>query len=157
QYNVLATDIYKQVIGQQNFEMGAVVGVVLLVPAVFAFAVDRVARRRQVALLSARAVAYDPRPNRAFDLVMLGYCVAVAVFLVSILAVSQYAALVKFYPYNLSLGLSHYRFDAIHATGWAPYLNSVRMALYTAAAGTVLVFAGAYLVEKGRGFLAGRA
>ena len=29
-FNVLATDIYKQVIGQQNFEMGAVVSVVLL-------------------------------------------------------------------------------------------------------------------------------
>ena len=27
QYNVLAVDIYKQVIGQQNFEMGAVVSV----------------------------------------------------------------------------------------------------------------------------------
>ena len=41
QFNVLATDIYKQVIGQQNFEMGAVVGFVLLVPAVLAFVVDR--------------------------------------------------------------------------------------------------------------------
>ena len=41
QYNVLATDVYKQVIGQQNFEMGAVVSVVLLVPAAVAFAVDR--------------------------------------------------------------------------------------------------------------------
>jgi ABC-type spermidine/putrescine transport system permease subunit I len=37
QFNVLATDIYKQVIGQQNFGMGAVVGFVLLIPAVFAF------------------------------------------------------------------------------------------------------------------------
>ena len=40
QFNVLATDAYKQVVGQQNFEMGAVVGMVLLVPAVLAF-VDR--------------------------------------------------------------------------------------------------------------------
>ena len=30
---VLATDIYKQVVGQQNFQMGAVVGVLLLLPA----------------------------------------------------------------------------------------------------------------------------
>jgi iron(III) transport system permease protein len=157
QYNVLATDIYKQVIGQQNFQMGAVVGVVLLIPAVFAFAVDRVARRRQVALLSARAVAYEPRPSRAFDLAMLGYCVAIGVFLVGILAVSQYAALVQFYPYNLTLGLRHYAFGAIHQSGWAPYANSVRMALATAVTGTALVFAGAYLVEKARGFPAGRA
>ncbi|MCC2665158.1 MAG: putative 2-aminoethylphosphonate transporter, permease protein, partial [Geminicoccaceae bacterium] len=40
-YDVLATDVYKQVIGQQNFEMGAVVSVVLLIPAALAFAVDR--------------------------------------------------------------------------------------------------------------------
>ena len=36
-FNVLATDIYKEVVGQQNFEMGAVVSVVLLIPAVIAF------------------------------------------------------------------------------------------------------------------------
>ena len=50
-YNVLATDIYKQIIGQQNFEMGAVVGVVLLIPAVFAFTMDRVVQRKQMATL----------------------------------------------------------------------------------------------------------
>ena len=61
QFNVLATDAYKQVIGQQNFEMGAVVGFVLLVPAVVAFALDRQIQRRQVALLSARAVPLEPR------------------------------------------------------------------------------------------------
>ncbi len=41
QFNVLATDAYKQVVGQQNFEMGAVVGMVLLTPAVLAFVIDR--------------------------------------------------------------------------------------------------------------------
>ena len=66
QYNMLATDIYKQVIGQQNFQMGAVVSVVLLAPALLAFAVDRIVQRKQVALLSARAVPYEPsqRPLR---------------------------------------------------------------------------------------------
>jgi iron(III) transport system permease protein len=156
QYNVLATDIYKQVIGQQNFEMGAVVGVVLLIPAAVAFAVDRLARRRQVAFLSGRAVVYEPRPSRAFDATMLAYCTAVGVFLAGILAVSQYAALVTFYPYNLTLGLSHYRFASIHTSGWTPYLNSIRLAACTAAVGTALVFGGAYLVEKTRGFAAGR-
>ena len=40
-FNVLATDVYKQVIGQQNFSMGAVVGMMLLAPAALAFVVDR--------------------------------------------------------------------------------------------------------------------
>src|SRR3546814_4505176 len=46
QFNMLAVDIYKQVIGQQNFEMGAVVSVVLLIPAIFAFTVDRFVQKR---------------------------------------------------------------------------------------------------------------
>ena len=37
-YNLLATDIYKEVVGLQNFEMGAVISVVLLLPAVVVFA-----------------------------------------------------------------------------------------------------------------------
>jgi iron(III) transport system permease protein len=39
-YNVLAIDVYKQVIGQQNFNIGAVVGLILLAPAVTAYAID---------------------------------------------------------------------------------------------------------------------
>jgi iron(III) transport system permease protein len=157
QYNVLATDVYKQVIGQQNFEMGAVVSVLLLIPAAFAFAVDRFVRRRQVALLSTRAVPYEPKPSPWFDALAFGACALIALFLLAMIAVSQYAALVTFFPYNLTLTLKHYRFDAISVSGWWPYLNSIRMALYTAAIGTVVVFVGAYLVEKGRGFATGRA
>jgi iron(III) transport system permease protein len=157
QYNVLATDVYKQVIGQQNFEMGAVVSVLLLIPAALAFAVDRFARRRQVALLSTRAVPYEPKPSPWFDAAMLGTCAAIGIFLLAIITVSQYAALVRFYPYNLSLTFYHYNFDIRDGGGWGAYANSIRMGLYTAVVGTVVVFVGAYLVEKGRGFLVGRA
>ena len=99
---MLATDVYKQVIGQQNFQMGAVVSTILLVPAALAFFVDRMARRRQVALLSIRAVPYQPTPHRAFDRAMLAYCAVIGLLLLGMVAVSQYAALVKFFPYNLS-------------------------------------------------------
>ena len=156
-FNVLATDIYKQVIGQQNFEMGAVVSVVLLIPAVLAFVVDRIVQRKQVALLSARAVPLEPQPKRGFDAIMLGFVLLVSVFLIGMLAVCQYAALVKFYPYNLSLGLQNYQFDVMDGGGWDAYYNSIKMALYTAFFGTIVVFTGAYLVEKGRGFGQGRA
>jgi iron(III) transport system permease protein len=137
--------------------MGAVVSVILLVPAVFAFLVDRAVRRRQVALLSARAVPYEPKPRPGFDLAMLAYCVAIGAAILSIVAVSQYAALVKFFPYNLTLTLAHYDFDQKGGGGWASYANSVRLAFLTGVIGTVIVFVGAYLVEKARGFAFGRA
>jgi iron(III) transport system permease protein len=151
QYDLLATDIYKQVIGQQNFEMGAVVSVVLLAVALAAFAAMRLVHRQQVSLLTARAVAFEPRPNRAFDAIMLVYCALVAAAIVGVIAVAVASSFIKFWPYNLSLTLRHYNFDLAAGGGWKAYANSLQLAAWTALAGTAAAFLGAYLVEKGRG------
>lgn len=156
QYNVLAVDIYKQVIGQQNFEMGAVVSVVLLIPALVAFAVDRLVQRRQVALISARSVAFEPKPHRRFDSLWLAYCALVAVFVVGILGMCQFAAFAKLWPYDLTPSLRNYNFDLMDGGGWASYWNSINMALWTAGIGTAIIFVGAYVVEKMNGFAVGR-
>lgn len=157
QFNVLAVDIYKQVIGQQNFEMGAVVSVVLVVPAILAFAIDRLVQSKQVALLSARSVPYAPSPNTRTDRIFLVYSSLVALFIVGLLAVCQFAALVKFWPYDLSLSLNNYQFDKMDGGGWGSYFNSIELALLTAVIGTSVVFFGAYLVEKTNGFRVGRS
>ena len=39
-FNVLAVDVFKQVIGQHNFSIGAVVGLLLLMPSIVSFAID---------------------------------------------------------------------------------------------------------------------
>jgi iron(III) transport system permease protein len=156
-FNMLATDIYKQVIGQQNFQMGAVVSIILLIPAVIAFSVDRIVQKKQVALLSARAVPYEAKPSRRFDMIMLAFCSLVAFLILCMLGMAQYAALIKFWPYNLELTFENYNFDLANGGGWDSYFNSIRMSLYTAVVGTAIIFFGAYLVEKGRGFMAGRS
>ena len=155
-FNMLATDIYKQVIGQQNFQMGAVVSVILLVPAVVAFTVDRIVQKKQVALLSSRAVPYQPTPSPRRDWVMFAFCSLVALLILAMIGMAQYAALIKFWPYNLTLTFGNYDFELANGGGWDSYFNSIRMALYTAAIGTAIIFFGAYLVEKGRGFVVGR-
>jgi iron(III) transport system permease protein len=151
-FNVLATDVYKQVVGQQNFEMGAVVGMVLLIPAVLAFFADRVAQRKQVALLSARAVPLQPKPKAMKDAALLAYCSIVGGLIFGVLAVAVWASFIKFWPYNLTLTIEKYYFSNFDSSGWEPYWNSLRMASLTAVIGTVVVFAGAYLIEKSRGF-----
>lgn len=157
QYNVLAVDIYKQVIGQQNFEMGAVVSVILLIPAIAAFVVDRMVTKKQVALLSARSVPYQPKPNRRFDALCLAWCSLIAAFILGIMATSQLAAVVKLWPYDLSFSLKHFAFDRMDGGGWASYYNSIRLAGLTAIFGTIIVFLGAYMVEKTEGFRTGRS
>ena len=151
QFSVLATDAYKQVVGQQNFAMGAVVGFILLIPALLAFATDRVIQRRQVALLSARAVPLVPRRHRVADSLATALCLGLGLMIVGVIAVAVWASFVTYWPYNLSLSLKNYNFAEFDAAGWEPYFNSLQMAAIASAIGTVLIFFGAYFVEKGRG------
>jgi len=157
QFNVLAVDVYKQVVGQQNFEMGAVVSVVLIIPAVIAFIVDRIVQRKQVAILTSRSVVYEPKKNRNFDSAMFVYCCLISFFIFTILGMCFFASFVTFWPYNMSLSLDNYQFDLMDGGGWDSYYNSIRMASYTALFGTIIVFCGAYFVEKSRGLKKGRS
>jgi iron(III) transport system permease protein len=156
-YNVLATDIYKQVIGQQNFVMGATVSVLLLTPAVIGFAVDRMAQSRQVALLTGRAVPLVPKPNRALDGAMFLFCLLVVLAIGLVIGTALLASLINVWPYNLSLSLRHYDFNRVGGGGLSSYWNSLRMAFYTAIFGTAIVFGNTYLIEKGKGLVSGRA
>ncbi|GEP56340.1 putative 2-aminoethylphosphonate ABC transporter permease subunit [Reyranella soli] len=151
-FNVLATDVYKQVIGQQNFSMGAVVGMVLLAPAAIAFLVDRVVQRKQVALLTARAVPLIPKPKLGRDLFFTAFCTVVAAGILVILGMAAWGSLIKYWPYNLSLTLANYDFTNFDASGWDSYFNSVEMAVGAAVFGTTLMFVGAWLNEKTREF-----
>ena len=88
---------------------------------------------------------------------MLSYCLVIAFILVGMLGVSAYASFVKFWPYNLSLALKNYQFDLMDGGGWAAYWNSVKMALATAFFGTLIIFTGAYLIEKSQRYRRFRA
>jgi len=151
QYNVLATDIYKQVVGQQNFSMGAVVGMILLVPAALAFFADQMAQRKQVSQLSSRAVPYQPKPISVRDWAYLGYCSFISALILTIIVIAAWASLIKFWPYDFSLVFKNYDFNAIEPNGWASYTNSLEFAGLTAVFGSLFIFSTAYLVEKGRG------
>jgi iron(III) transport system permease protein len=150
-FNVLATDIFKLVIGQQDFQKGAVVALLLLAPAVLTFGVDHLVRRRQTAMLSARAVPYRPKPVRWFDATMLLYCAIVALLVLAMLGMAIFASFVKFWPYDLSFSWRHYQMGLFDAEVGPAFVNSLLMAAGTAVFGTALVFVGAYLLEKTHG------
>ena len=146
-YNVLATDIYKEVVGMQNFQMGAVISMVLLVPAMIAFFIDRYSRKKQISLLTSRSVVFKPKKHFKVDMIMLGFCSALALIIILMIGMAQYGAIVKFWPYNLNFTLKNYDFQ-VAGLGWDSFYNSVRLAFYTAIFGTIIIFVGAYLIEK---------
>ena len=148
QFNVLATDIYKQVVGQQRFEMGAVVSVLLLLPALLAFAADRYVQRKQIASFTAQSVPYKASVNPARDRLGVALLLPTIVFIGVILGTAIYASFVTFWPYNLELSLKNYQFDLMAGGGWDAYLNSIKMALGTMVLGTIFVFFNAWLMER---------
>lgn len=149
-FNVLATDIYKHVIGQQNMSMGATVGILLLVPSLAAFAIDRVLERRQSAVVTSKSVPYRPRANAFRDRIFLAYCATIALVIFIFLAVVAIAALVRVWPYRLDLTLGHFYFERTAGGGLSSFVNSILVAAMSAVAGVALCFPFAYLCEKCR-------
>ena len=150
-FDVLAIDIFKQVIGQQNFNKGAVVSLILLLPVLFAFSVDWIMRRRLQAQFSSRAVPYVPRPSPGFDRTMFAFCSLVSLIMLAVLGMAVYTSFIKLWPYDLSFSLRHYVYGLIDAGVIVDYFNSLKMAFYSALFGTIFIFAVAYLLEKTRG------
>ncbi|SCK28368.1 putative 2-aminoethylphosphonate ABC transporter permease subunit [Vogesella sp. LIG4] len=147
-YPVLAMEAYKQVIGQQNFPRGAVIGLLLLLPALLSFAVDRRLQRRQGAQLSARAQPLQPLRQPWLRALATLFCSVVALALLALLGTAVAAAFMRQWPYQLGFSLQHFDFDMVDGGGWPAFGNSLRLALWTALCGTPLVFLGAWCSSR---------
>ena len=154
-FDVIALDIYKEVLGQQNFQLGSVAALLLLLPSALAMVIERIAAHRQAALISSRSTAYRPRPSAARDAAFGGLSAVIAFCILAVFAVCQFAALVKLWPYDLTPSLNQYDLDRVDGGGWSALTDSVWLALATASLGTALAFMGAYIAERtpARGWL----
>jgi iron(III) transport system permease protein len=146
--SVLPLDIYKLVIGRFDFEMGAVVGVLLLLPAVIAYGVDVIARRLQRSAISGKSTPIEPQPDRLRDGVLGLFATLIAVAIVGVFGMAIFGSLVKFWPYNLTLGLQNYTRLLEDADEARAIVNSLTMAGSTALVGTALVAITGWLVAR---------
>jgi iron(III) transport system permease protein len=147
-FDVLALDIYKAVLGRQDFQLGAAAALFLLAPSVVAVIIERLAARRQAALVSSRSTDYRLAPDPVRDGVLGVVCGLIALVIVAVFAVCQWAALVKLWPYDLSLCLDQYQLDRFDGGGWSALIDSVALGLATAGLGALAAFAGAYAAER---------
>ncbi|WP_447773635.1 putative 2-aminoethylphosphonate ABC transporter permease subunit [Variovorax boronicumulans] len=149
-FNVLSVDVFKQVVGQHNFSIGAVVGMLLLLPSIISFVIDYVVRRKLKAQLTARSVPYTPKPRKVADAVLTLFCTVVCGLLLATIGMAVYTSAISLWPYDLSFTLKHYHFVLVESDMAAAYGNSLMVAMVTAVAGSLIVFVGAYLIEKTR-------
>jgi len=145
-YTVLASEVYNQVIGQANFEMGTVIGMVLLIPAAIAAIVEKRVSARQYAMISEHSKPLVSRMDRGRDLLLAVPVVAVSAAILSVLAVVVFASFVHLWPYRMDFSLRHYAFDV--QNGIQPLWNSIYISVMAGALGVLVVTAAAYVIEK---------
>ncbi|WP_336010014.1 putative 2-aminoethylphosphonate ABC transporter permease subunit [Acinetobacter calcoaceticus] len=147
-FNMMALDVYKQIIGQQNMSMGAVISILLLLPAVFVFIFDRIQSKRHARFQAFQTKPYVSASNKKLEVVLSLFCGLVSGSILLIIFTAVLASFIQSWPYDLSLTLAHYSFEYVDGGGWAAYFNSVRMALFSTVFGTALIFMGALLTER---------
>ena len=150
-FNVLATDIYKQVAGQFNMSMGAVVGTLLLIPAVISFIADRLVSSKNAGTINAKATKLTIQKNRGRDAFFFGFCSTITLCFLFLIASLFIGALTKYYPYDMGFTWKNFIFNQ-SSGGIDSFFNSLKMSFFTAAFGTAFVFIYAYLMEKTDGF-----
>ena len=137
-YSILATEIYNQVVGQMNFNLGAVVGIMLLLPTVLAFYLERVAAQRQFGSVSDMAVPIVPSWTPRRDLPMTVAAWLIALLPVVTVGVVVFASFVWLWPYRFDLTLRHYAVKV--AGGYDPLWTTIYISLLAGAFGTLLTF-----------------
>jgi len=151
-YRVLATEIFSQVSGQQNFGMGSVVGIILLLPALLSVYIERVASQKQFGGSSESRIPLRPAPARWRDALLGLVTHATALAIWAIIAVVVFASFVKLWPYNMSLTLANFHVNI--ASGYQPIWTTLYVSVAAALIGIVLLFLLAYGVRNLQGRVA---
>lgn len=149
-YSVLATEIYSQVIGMNDFASAATMSVVLIVPCLAAYLANTywVGSRSYVTVSGAARTVLRPTPP-ALRWPLLAVAGGAALFIALVYGLIPVGSLVRLWGADWSLSLHHYAFESTAEGAW-PVWNSVRLALAAGAAGTVVALGIAWIVERRR-------
>lgn len=140
-FPVLATEIYNQAIGSQNFAAAAFLSLWLLVPCLVAFYFAGRVKTHGQAQGARALVARDL--GTCAQAINVTTCVIVAMQLATLVAVI-YGAFVTFWPYVPELTLANFAFKN-STYGIAPWINSLVLAAGVALLGTVISMTAGYL------------
>lgn len=147
-YTVLATDIYIKVVGQNNMSMGAVVGIILLIPSVVAFFIDQKVQKKQGIVFNAKSKEYVAKKKKIRDIFYYIYLSIICLMIIAVFITIFVSAFSKLWPYDLSFSLKNFIFYDYNGGVGIFFRNSVILATLSGIAGTLITFMSAYLIEK---------
>ena len=145
QFKTLPVMLYEETVGMLNYSLGAVIGMVLLVPAVIAFLFDFF--NKDTAKSSFTTREKENKKSKARDISAYAICCIVAIFTMLVIFSFCVQAFSKMYPIDKSITLAN--FKKTFEKGAGDYLfNSIVMSGCTAIIGTAVAFITAYLTAR---------
>lgn len=137
--------MYREVVGLLDFSKGAIIGIILLIPAVIAFILDLKSEENG----NASTVTKDfvVSANKVRDRFAYIFCSLVIVLISIPLVAFAYLSIVKQYPIDMSLSLTNIKES--FKLGVGNYLlNSLTIALVTSLVGLAVTYLTAYLTAR---------
>lgn len=145
-YNVLATEIFKQVIGMQNINLGAVIALLLLIPSVLFFILNMLFTQThgdKASKIRVRPVTFKPS-----DILYGVYCGLISMVILSLIALMFFGSFAQNWPYDLSLSLGSYHINVSGNSLGRLFWLTLGVSFTSALVGTFLCFLSAYLCVR---------
>ena len=147
EYDVVATVLYNEMLGSvPNFNRGAVVAMMMLIPSVISIALLHYLERYNIRYTKISAV--DLRKNRVRDGIFMAGSAMILLMLVSGVAVVFLVPLVREWPYQTSFTMEHVIDTLTDSSLFGVYQNSLFVAVCTAAAGLLITYGAALATAR---------
>lgn len=137
--------MYQEVIGLLDFNKGAVIGAVLLVPAVIAFILDLI--NQDEGNVSFITQKFDIKDNKLRDRLAYIFIGTIILFISLPIIAFIFLTFVNRYPSDLSFSL-HNITETFRMSGGRYLVNSLIIALSVSTIGTILAYITAYLTAR---------
>ncbi len=149
-FPILSVQAYLEITGMYNLEKGAALALMLLIPSILAFAIQRyvIARRSYVTVTGKPGMSSFPRASTAERHLYFGICLAFSLLLAMLLTVAMAGAFVKNWLIDNSFSLVHFKFA--WGQGLRYLKDTTRMALIGGLLAAVQGIVIAFLVTKRR-------
>lgn len=142
--------MYREVIGLLDFSKGAIIGIILLIPAFIAFIFDF--KNENKGNSSTVTKAYDIKPNKKRDRIAYTICILMVIFISLPLLTFLLLSFVKHYPTDMSFSLDNIKqaFDL----GVRLYVkNSLAIAFLTSMIGVCVTYFTAFITARSKNSL----
>lgn len=149
QYEVVASVLYDQMLGSvPNFNNGAVVAMVMLIPSVVSILVLRFLEKYNVRYNKISTI--EIRKNRVRDILCGTASGLVCISILSIFLVIFVVPFVKEWPYDIGFTLENVKNVLMDAELSNVYINSLYTAFFTALFGTLIAYGSALVTARSK-------